>query len=154
MTGSGTMTGSGGGSSEGQERSAGLLATHGKGAAASIAAAALWAILAWRSPSSTHHFAPLVVAGLWGFTARYDTARYNTARPSTADRLIMATGGFVATASTQVVLAVADKLRGPPLLSAVPVLVELASMAIIGAIFGGQLWRLLDRRLAINPESD
>ncbi|MGI9597995.1 MAG: hypothetical protein ACR2QK_17660 [Acidimicrobiales bacterium] len=126
----------------GRARSLRSLTAHGKGGAASVSAAALWVILAWRSPTSTHHFAPLVIAGVWGFLARHDEAM---PRPSRADRLLMLGGGLAVAATAQVVLTAADKLDGPRLLSAVPVPLELIGMAVVGAVVGSRIWQLFRR---------
>jgi peptidoglycan/LPS O-acetylase OafA/YrhL len=112
---------------------------HRRGAAASIAAATLWIVLASRSPTSTHHFSPLVIAGVWGYLTRHDRLPV----PATADRVLMLGGGFFVAVAAQLVLTAADKLKGPPLIAAVPVPVELLIMAGLGAVIGAGGWQLL-----------
>lgn len=124
--------------------------THRKGAVIAVVAAILWTILAWRTPTSTHHFAPLVAAGAWGFVTRYD----ELPNPSPGQRVLMFFGGLALPITAQVVLAVNDKLRGPPLLSAVPVPTELLLMAVLGAVAGSGIWRLVaDREPKLEPDA-
>lgn len=115
------------------------LTAHRNGALVSIAAALLWTVLAWRTPSSTHHFAPLVAAGAWGYLARYE----RLPNPTKSDRLVMWLGGFSAAAIAQLVLTVAEKLNGPPLIASIPVPAELLIMAVLGATIGAKPWQLL-----------
>lgn len=111
------------------------LKAHRLGILASVAAAMLWAVLAWRTPTSTHHFAPLVVAGVWGYIARHSESHQTTP----ADRVLMGVGGAALALGTQLVLTVADKLDGPALIEAVPVPTELALMSLLGAVIGSGL---------------
>lgn len=112
---------------------------HRVGVAASVGAAVLWIVLAWRSPTSTHHFAPLVVAGVWGFLTRKD----NLPAPSRSDRLVMLGGGLAVAMAAFVLLAASGRLDGPELVAPVPVLVELPLMAVIGAVVGSGAWCLV-----------
>lgn len=111
---------------------------HRVGVLASVAGAALWLILAWRSPGSTHHFAPLVIAGVWGYLVRNS----GLVQPRPVDRVVMLVGGLAAAIVPLLVLAGADRLQGPPLIAAVPVPVELPLMAVLGAAVGSRPWLL------------
>ncbi len=91
----------------------------------SLALGALWFILAWRSPSSTHHFAPLVIAGAWGFISEL------------GDRRATITAAFAGVAVALVALmalAVADRLGGPTLWGARPSWPELTGFAVLGGL--------------------
>ncbi len=112
---------------------------HWKGPLASLVAAGFWVGLAWRTPSSTHHFAPLVVAAVWGYVVRHD----RPIAPTAASRLLLAAGGMAIAIGAQIVLAAGDKLNGPPLFSEVAVPLELSLMAVVGALTGSAPWQLL-----------
>lgn len=90
----------------------------------SLALAVLWAVLAWRSPTSTHHFAPFVVAAAWGFLT-------DTEGPVAA--WWAASAGFVVAATTVLVLGLSDRLDGPTLWGARPSWPELLGFAAIGS---------------------
>ncbi|MCP3987878.1 MAG: hypothetical protein GY724_02290 [Actinomycetia bacterium] len=91
---------------------------------------ALWFILAWRSPSSTHHFAPLVTAGAWGFISELGDRRAT---------FTAAIGGVVVALAALVALALADRLGGPTLWGARPSWPELVGFAVLGGLI--TLWR-------------
>ena len=115
---------------------------------AAILAAIFWVVLAWRTPSATHHFAPLVIAGLHGFLAepKPDEEAAATYRP-----YLTAVIGFAIAFSAFLVLLVADKLQGPGLYSSVSVEVELVLHAIVGAVVGTRPWTVLAGDVSGNP---
>ena len=75
---------------------------------ASAAAALVWIVLAWRTPTSTYHFAPIVVALAGPFMVKQRSLR-NTL--SSVLPFVATTTGIAGVAV--VVLGLADKLRGP-----------------------------------------
>ena len=104
------------------------------GAVATLAAAVLWAWLAARTPTSTYHFAPLVVAGVWvavnGMTDAGLTPRA-TVR--------VATAGFVVAAVVTLLLEAAGNLDGPVFWDKgddAPVMIEHLVFAALGALAG------------------
>ena len=98
--------------------------------ALSVGLGALWLVLAWRSPTSTHHFAPLVVAGSWGFVSELGDRRAT---------ISAAVGGVLVALTTLVALALADKLGGPTLWEARPSWPELTGFSLLGGLV--TLWR-------------
>ncbi|MEM7273704.1 MAG: hypothetical protein AAF547_11540 [Actinomycetota bacterium] len=109
---------------------------HLPGAAFSLAAAMFWVVLAMRSPTSTHHFAPLVVGAIWGSLYRLEVP----APPGAVRVLIGVAGCSVALTAFFYLLAI-GRLDGPPLISAVPVVVELPALAVIGGLIGAGVHR-------------
>lgn len=94
-------------------------------ALASIALAGVWFVLAWRTPTSTHHFAPLVVAAVWGFLADADSV--------VASRWAAGAGVAVAVA-TLLALGVTDRLLGPTLWHSRPSWPELLGFSLLGGV--------------------
>jgi protein-S-isoprenylcysteine O-methyltransferase Ste14 len=82
-------------------------------------------VLAWRTPTSTHHFAPLVVAAAWGFLA--------DAQGPSASRRAAAAGVAVAVI-TLIVLGVTGHLSGPTLWHSRPSWPELLGFAALGGV--------------------
>jgi len=111
---------------------------HLYGFMATLATAGLWLILAWGSPDLTHHFAPAVAAGSWGFVARRSLPAANN-----QDRLLMAGGALSITLGVYLVLLLNDRLQGPGLIDSIPPSIELPAMALAGVIVGSGLWCLL-----------
>ena len=109
---------------------------HTVGAIASATAAALWIVLAWRTPTSTHHFAPMVAGGIWAYLTR----RGSLPAPPVPDRLLMLGGGLAISLAAQLFLTTTGKLEGPPLLTPVPVPLELTLMALFGAVVASGVW--------------
>ncbi len=110
-------------------------------ALATAVAAAVWFVLAWRTPTSTHHFAPLVVAAGWGFLSELDT-------PSATRR---AAGAGVAVALlTLLGLGLNDRLLGPTLWEARPSWPELLGFSLLG----GLITLIRGRRSHIDRPSD
>jgi len=91
----------------------------------SLALAALWFGLAWRSPTSTHHFAPLVIAAAWGFLV--DVPTRQSARWAAA-------AGVVVAVVTLIGLALSDRLLGPTLWGSRPSWPELLGFAVLGGL--------------------
>ena len=87
--------------------------------------AVVWFVLAWRSPSSTHHFAPLVIAAAWGFL---------TDVGGTAAARFAAAAGTAVAVLTLVALAIGDKLMGPTLWGSRPSWPELLGFAVLGGL--------------------
>lgn len=77
-------------------------------AIASLAAAILWIVLAWRTPTSTYHFAPIVVVLAGPFVVRQRTSH----RPLVQAAKIVGISVMVAVAAL-VLLALATKMEGP-----------------------------------------
>ena len=94
-------------------------------ALASIGLAVVWFALAWRTPTSTHHFAPLVVAAAWGFVADLEAG---------ADARRAAVGGVTVAVATTAALGLADRLLGPTLWHSRPSWPELVGFALLGGI--------------------
>jgi hypothetical protein len=76
--------------------------------AASMAAALIWVLLAWRSPTSTFHFAPIVIvlAGPFVTKQRSDDSGFGNAL------IPVGASGLTALAALAL-LALAGKLEGP-----------------------------------------
>lgn len=94
-----------------------------RSAAASLVLAAVWFALAWRSPGSTHHFAPFVVAAAWGYLAVPVDRR---------SAIAAAAAGVAAALATLTALGVADRLGGPTLWGTRPSWPELAGFSLLG----------------------
>lgn len=94
-------------------------------AVASIALASVWFVLAWRSPTSTHHFAPLVVAATWGFLVEL---------ADQAARRRAAAGGVTIAVLALVALGLSDRLSGPTLWHSRPSWPELLGFALLGGV--------------------
>lgn len=109
--------------------------------------ALIWAVLAWRSPSSTRHFAPFLVAMSTPVMLRHRIGRVAAfeARALTA----LSTAVAVVTA---LILSLADKLEGPSFWSATGgALVEALVAALIGGVAG---MAFLEGAKDLTPPSD
>jgi hypothetical protein len=106
----------------------------------SVTAAVFWVVLAWRTPTSTHHFAPFIVAMLWGFLERSTNDDGNLGRAATGRAFL---GGAGVAIGATALLFVADKLQGPGLYGSLPVIPELVVHSFLGATVGGRPWTLL-----------
>lgn len=91
----------------------------------SIAFAAVWVALAWRTPTSTHHFAPLVAAASWGYLVDLDG-------PATSRRAAL--GGVVVALVALLALGLNDRLLGPTLWHSRPSWPELLGFALLGGL--------------------
>lgn len=120
------------------------------GAALTVGAALFWVILAMRTPTSTHHFAPLVVAAAWGVVYR----QYVPAPPP-VQRAVVGLGGAAVGLTAFLFLAAIGRLNGPPLIANVPVSTELPGMAIVGGLIGAGLHRVWrwDQDAKLAPDS-
>jgi len=96
-----------------------------KSAAATLGLAAVWFVLAWRTPTSTHHFAPLVVAAAWGFM---------TDRSDRRSVVLAAALGTMVALATVLALGAGDRLLGPTLWHSRPSWPELAGFALLGGV--------------------
>ena len=76
--------------------------------AVSAVAALFWVLLAWRTPTSTYHFAPIVVA-----LAGPVMANQRSFRLSLASALPLVLAATALAVASLLVLGIADKLRGP-----------------------------------------
>lgn len=76
---------------------------------ATLAILAVWSVLAYRSPTLTYHFAPLLAAAAWPVLER------RSGSVPRAQALVAAVGAFAATTATGVALTIADRLEGPAL---------------------------------------
>ncbi|MFQ5556035.1 MAG: hypothetical protein ACE5GB_00740 [Acidimicrobiales bacterium] len=74
-----------------------------------VGAALAWVALAWRTPTSTFHFAPTVVAAGWGWVERWSTEQR---RPG-LDGWSRGIGGVGLAVLATLVLWAGDGLRGP-----------------------------------------
>lgn len=103
----------------------------------STAAALVWAVLAWRTPTSTFHFAPLIVAAAWPVVARSYGERHD--RPQAG--MVAASAAGLAMVTGLVLLA-AGRLEGPTFWSDGGAIVEVALAAVLGGAYG---FRVLTR---------
>ena len=107
---------------------------HWRGAAAALAATALWWVLAAGNPTSTYHFAPMIVAGAWVALEGMSEAGLT---PRMSVRL--AAAGFAAAAIVTVLLELAGNLDGPVFWEHgddAPVVAEHLLFAALGAVGG------------------
>ncbi len=104
------------------------------GGVASVSAAGLWAWLAQRNPTSTHHFAPLAVVALFVIVARPVDRD-----PSPVEILTASMGGATIAAVTALSLWATGNLEGPTLWHGRPALPELLAMAVLAGL-GSALW--------------
>jgi len=99
---------------------------------APLGVAAIWAVLAWRSPFSTRHFAPLLVAMSTPVMLRHRIGR--VAAFEARSLTLLSTAIAVLTA---LLLDVAGKLEGPSFWSAGGgALVEALIVAAVGGVAG------------------
>lgn len=99
--------------------------------AVSIVAGLVWAGLAWRTPTSTFHFAPLIVAVAWPVVAR------STGGRAEARAAVLAAGGAVGFAlAVGLLLLVADRLQGPTFWGDGGAIVEVVIAALLGGAYG------------------
>ncbi len=99
-----------------------------------LLAAVAWALLAARMPSSTYHFAPMVVAAAWVVFEGYREAGVT---PRRAVNLSLA--GFLIAVVATVILEVKGDLDGPVFWEhgdGAPVVVEHVLFSALGAVGG------------------
>jgi len=94
-----------------------------------VALAALWAVLAWNSPSTTYHLAPLLVAGVTPAALLLSDGPLETVLGAGA---IGASLALVTTAG----LGMAERLIGPSLLPSGGAVLEAMVFAALGAAAG------------------
>lgn len=98
---------------------------------ASVVVSALWGFLAWRTPTSTYHFAPLIAAAVGPYVAKAKDGPLSR-HPSVVITLV---SGAVALA-TIAVLALADRLRGPTFWSEGGAATEAVLFTVLGSLIG------------------
>jgi hypothetical protein len=98
---------------------------------ASLLTSVLWLALAWRSPSSTFHFAPLIVAGVGPYTAKAIAGRQQvtTALLISAVSLAVVIGAIA-------VMTIGDRMQGPSFWSEDGAPLEAVLFAAAGAAIG------------------
>jgi hypothetical protein len=104
------------------------------GLAVTLLSAVVWALLAARTPTTTYHVVPLIVASAWPAIDGSVGAGLTQRRSVNA-----ALGGFVLATATAIILGVKGDLDGPTLWATqgtVAVLVEHVTVAAVGAISG------------------
>lgn len=94
-------------------------------AALSVGLGLIWLVLAWRTPTATHHFAPMVIAAAWGFVATIDDR---------AAAWRAAVGGVVVAVLALAVLGVTGHLLGPTLWHSRPSWPELLGFSLLGGV--------------------
>lgn len=104
-----------------------------------VAVATVWTVLAFRRPTSTYHFAPLVVGAAWPVVARMIRGSLTTGEAVRAS-----VGGLVAVSLVTLDLAVLNALQGPAFFG-LSSEVEAVVFGSIGAAAGG-LWSRLPAR--------
>ena len=86
-----------------------------------VAALAVWVVLAVRSPELTYHLAPLIAAGVW---------------PLMSGRAAAAVASGGVTIAVAVGLALSDSLEGPDLVGGHAAFGEAVLFAVFGAALG------------------
>ncbi|MGI9611359.1 MAG: hypothetical protein ACR2QO_00505 [Acidimicrobiales bacterium] len=94
-------------------------------AALSVGLGLIWVVLAWRTPTATHHFAPMVVAAAWGFADSIDDR---------AAALRATVGGVAVAVVTLAVLGASGHLLGPTLWHSRPSWPELLGFSLLGGM--------------------
>lgn len=97
-------------------------------AGASFCAAMVWAALAWRSPTSTFHFAPFVAVVVGPYVVRTKAAPERLGSAA-----IVAAASGIVVAGVSALLVGADRLRGPTFWSDSGAFAE----ALVFTAFGG-----------------
>ena len=111
-----------------------MLSRHWRGLVTALIVAVVWWILAARTPSSTFHFAPSVLAAAWVVVEASGAIGVTRA---TAVRLSIA--GFVFAAAETLLLEAATLLEGPIFWDhgdEAPVVLEHLLFAALGAVVG------------------
>ena len=108
-----------------------------------FALAVLWAVLAWNSPSTTYHLAPLLVAGVAPVALLLGDER-SPWQAILGAGVVGASLALITTAG----LGLADRLIGPSLLPAGGAVVEAVVFASLGAALGVAAAAVTDVRRA------
>jgi glutaredoxin len=106
-------------------------------AVAVLGSALLWVLLAARTPTTTYHLAPLLVAAAAPLTRRWLTGTPVPVRTATA----LAAAGLAATLVTTAALAGQGMLVGPDLTGVGSPVMETVLLAVVGAVAGWWLAR-------------
>lgn len=101
------------------------------GAGWSVAAAAVWLVLALMHPTTTYHLAPLVATLAWPLVVSRHAGRPHRGQ----DRLLAVVGGALLTGAVLVILALAGALDGPALIGSTAA-EESVAMIAAGALVG------------------
>lgn len=110
---------------------------HGWGAAATVAVAVVWWMLALWRPTVTYHLAPVFAGGVWPVVLRRGAPLRVSARDA---RLGAMAGAFVAV-GTSILLWWSDLLRGPTLWGDGGAILEAVLAVALGAFGGYRLAR-------------
>lgn len=108
-----------------------FLARHA-GLLTSSALALVWLVLARENPTSTYHFAPIVVAASWGVARRW----VDGARSSSGQGLVSAIGGMAVAGITGAELAIVGALDGPTLWGSGSASTEVGLFVVFGGLVG------------------
>jgi hypothetical protein len=117
------------------------------GVLAPVAAALVWAVLAVRTPTSTFHFAPLVVAVVWPVFGRIGDG----GPPAGRESLVVGASGGVIAVIAGLGLQAAGKLEGPTFWSESGAIVEVLIFAAVGTLYGLRGW--ITQRFSRTPAS-
>jgi hypothetical protein len=104
------------------------------GPIASAIVALAWVVLASRRPGAHYHFAPLFVTVAWPYGHRWTVGRPLTSGETAAS----IAGGALVTTATALGLLATDRLEGVTFWHSDAVLVEVALMIAMGALWS--LW--------------
>lgn len=102
------------------------------GLGASLAVAVLWVLLAFRSPSTTYHFAPIVVTVASPYAARAKAAGAFTGRRA----LVIVAAGAAISLAAVVALASTRHLTGPTLWDSGNATTEAIAFTAAGSVCG------------------
>lgn len=98
----------------------------------SSALALVWLVLARENPTSTYHFAPIIVAASWGGARRWVDGASGSAR----EGLAAAAGGMAVAAITGGELAWVSALEGPTLWGSGTASTEVWLFVALGGVIG------------------
>lgn len=90
----------------------------------SLAAAAVWFVLALNNPTLTYHFAPIIVSGAWPVLLPGRTSR---------DLWAAGIGAMGMALIVTLALSLSDSLRGPDLLKGDAATAEMILFSVLGA---------------------
>ena len=90
----------------------------------------IWLVLAWRNPSLTYHFAPLIGGAIWPLSLR------SQGQASAQDGRIAAAGALAMMLVVTVILLIGNAMAGPNFLHQGPAWPEAVLFAVVGAAIG------------------